>query len=200
MKRNHSCSIVTLVHNSLLLANHIMQSPELETDGEMVEVQTQTETKKKKPRKTYPKKIHIDNEPERPPVVVYDKRMQALNLNFRNDKPAKSKEYQKVRHLRQDSRRDWVNGFNRRMYSFKTVTNDDTMLVVRSEEKNTGNFYTTSGELTYRGGAFSFASPMQTVPISPGPSVNSTPAQTPSITTADPDTSLSINFVQIFEW
>ena len=92
---------------------------------------TETETDKKTGNG---KKDHFDPEPNHDPIIVYDSRMQPQSLNFRNDKPSKSNAFQHWRFKRQGSRQKGEKGFQRKMYSFKKVTNDDVMVVFKSAE------------------------------------------------------------------
>ena len=150
-------------------------------------IQTDTVPKlKRKSTKTKTKKPdHFDPTPARDAVTVFDKRMQSVTMNFRNDKPVKSNRYQNLRNLRQDSRTKGKKGFQRIIYSYKMVTNGD---VIWSAQKQTENYFTASPELTYRDGAFSFASPFPTAPPPPTPTenddvdnLNKTPVDTPAI-------------------
>ena len=112
-----------------------------------------------KKRKTCAKKVDIDTVPARGKVQVYDQRLQAVQLKFRNDQPKKCKEYKQNRHDRQGSRTDFTNGLLRHMYQYKMVTNDDSLCVMRSKEKGYEKFYTTSCDLIFTNSTFSFGSP-----------------------------------------
>ena len=136
-----------------------VNNPEVENGGEA----------KKTERKKYPKKVHIDPIPKRGKVQVLDQRMNSVKLNFRNDNPKKGNKFEQDRHKRQSSRKDYTNGIKRHIYQYKMVTNDDTLVVMRSKEKGYEKFWTTDYDLVYTGSSFSFGSPCYRPPTAVNP-------------------------------
>ena len=88
-------------------------------------------------------------------MSVFSKRLEKCSLKFRNEKDSKSSTWSSGRYHRQESRQKFVMGFQWKMFQFKAVTDDDTLLVWRRKEKKVEEYFTTSYDLQYQNGSFS---------------------------------------------